>query len=84
MSTYLFQEARIGDVVELDGQRMEVKRNQGHCPLCFFHKRICSGVACTSWEREEGTPAYYKPITKRKKSNHHHPSPNTPKNHGTT
>ena len=59
MSTYLFQEARIGDVVELDGQRMEVKRNQGHCPDCFFHSRICSGIACTGYERTDGESVYY-------------------------
>lgn len=66
MSTYLFQDAKIGDVVELDGHQLEVKKNKGHCPRCFFHDLVCSGVACLSWEREEGTPAYYKEIKKRK------------------
>lgn len=88
MSSYLFQDAKIGDVVELDGHQLEVKKNKGHCPQCFFHKRICSGVACLSWEREEGTPAYYKekphprPLPRREGSTqnkciHQHPSPNT-------
>ena len=79
MSTYLFQDARIGDEVNFDGQQLKVKRSQGHCPQCFFHKRICSGIACLSWEREEGIPAYYKRIPKKKNvsiSNHHPSSDN--------
>ena len=68
MSTYLFSDARVGDVVDFCGHQLEVKRSQGHCPLCFFHRRICSGIACLSWEREEGIPAYYKRIPRKKKT----------------
>ena len=67
MSTYLFQEAKIGDVVDFCGHQLEVRKSTGHCPRCFFQKRICSGIACTGYEREQGCSVYYKEV----KKNHH-------------
>ena len=67
MSTYLFQDAKVGDVVRFDGHQLEVREQRGRCPQCFFHGRICSGIACTGYEREEGISVYYKEIKKSNK-----------------
>ncbi len=69
MSSYLFQNAKVGDVVDFCGHQLEVKRSQGHCPLCFFHRRICSGIACTGYEREEGISVYYKQLKSKRNKN---------------
>ena len=67
MSTYLFSDARVGDVVDFCGHQLEVREQRGRCPQCFFHGRICSGIACTGYERTDGQSVYYKEIKKTKK-----------------
>ena len=67
MSSYLFQDAKVGDVVRFDGHRLEVREQKGHCPDCFFHSRVCSGVACTAAEREDMNYIYYKQLKTKKK-----------------
>ena len=67
MSTYLFQDAKVGDVVSFDGHRLEVKLSRGHCPQCFFNAGICScpDIACASDERADGQNVYYKELKKK-------------------
>lgn len=57
--TFMFEDAKIGDKVEIDGHHLMVKEQKGHCPDCFFHSRICSGIACTGYERTDGESVYY-------------------------
>lgn len=65
MSKYLFADAAIGSEVNYCGHRLEVKRNQGRCPECFFRNKICSGIACLSYERDDQNPVYFKEITNK-------------------
>ncbi len=67
MSSYLFQDAKVGDVVRFDGHQLEVREQRGRCPQCFFHGRICSGIACTGYERTDGLSVYYKQLKTKKK-----------------
>lgn len=66
MSTFLFSDARVGDVVDFCGHQLEVRKSTGHCPGCFFQKRICSGIACTGYERTDGNSVYFKELKKTK------------------
>ena len=65
----MFDETKVGDVVSFDGQRLEVKLSRGHCPQCFFHTRICSGIACMWNERTDGQNVYYKELKKKARKN---------------
>ena len=67
MASYMFQDAKVGDVVRFDGHRLEVREQKGHCPQCFFHDKICSGIACTGYERTDNQPVYYKELKKKSK-----------------
>ena len=69
MSSYLFQDAKVGDVVRFDGHQLEVREQRGRCPQCFFHGRICSGIACTGYERADGQYVYYKELKKKASKN---------------
>ena len=62
---YMFDETKVGDVVSFDGHRLEVREQKGRCPQCFFHGRICSGIACTGYERTDGQNVYYKELKKK-------------------
>ena len=68
---------KVGDVVMFNDHLLEVRKNTGQCRKCFFHDRICSGIACQSYERTESGNVWFKLIPKRKKKNS--PSPDTQK-----
>ncbi len=67
MSKYLFSDAKTGNTVVFEGHQLEVREQRGHCPECFFHDRICTGIACLACERKDLIPVYYKEIKKKKK-----------------
>ena len=69
MSTYLFQEARVGDEVNFNGHKLEIALDEedNKCKDCFFNNLTCWGVSCIPKERVDHKSVYYKEIKKKKR-----------------
>jgi len=70
MSTYLFQEARVGDEVNFNGHKLVIALDEedNKCKDCFFNNLTCWGVSCIPKERVDHKSVYYKEIKKAKKN----------------
>jgi len=69
MSTYLFQEARVGDEVNFNGHKLVIALDEedNKCKDCFFNNLTCWGVSCIPKERVDHRSVYYKEIKKKKR-----------------